>query len=90
VEVEALGKKDPTQPNRKTETAAYDLRLFRNGQLVGQWPAPEHGMAGPQDLREWQHVSAVPTRTHTFPVRLAAKDRGQPVIFTAYAFNEDR
>ena len=26
----------------------------------------------------------------TFPVRLAASDRGRPVAFTAYAFNEDR
>jgi WD40 repeat protein len=90
VEVEALGKKDPTQPNGKTETAAYDLRLFRNGQLVGQWPVPEHGMAGPQARGEWRRVSAVPAPTHTFRVRLASKDRGQSVEFTAYAFNEDR
>jgi WD40 repeat protein/uncharacterized caspase-like protein len=90
VEVAAVGKKDPAQPNGKIETSAYDLRLFRNGQLVGQWPVPEHGMAGPQDANAWRDVSAVPTPTHIFPVRLAAKDRGKPVTFTAYAFNEDR
>jgi len=90
VEVEALGNKDPTQPNNKTETAAYDLRLFRNGQLVGQWPVPAHGMAGPQDPKAWQRASAVPTPRHIFPVPLATKDRGQEVTFTAYAFNEDR
>ena len=28
--------------------------------------------------------------THRFTVNLASSDRGQPVIFTAYAFNEDR
>jgi WD40 repeat protein len=31
VEVEALAKRGSTQPNGKTETAAYDLRLFRTG-----------------------------------------------------------
>jgi WD40 repeat protein/uncharacterized caspase-like protein len=90
VEVEALGKKDPTQPNHKIQTAAYDLRLFRSGQLVGEWPAPEHAVAGPEDLTAWRRVSAVPTARHTFHVHLAARDRGQPVTFTAYAFNEDR
>jgi hypothetical protein len=90
VDVEALGKEDPSQSNGMTKTSAYDLRLFRNGQLVGQWPVPEHGVAGPQDLTEWRRVSAVPTPTHTFPVLLATKDRGRPVTFTAYAFNEDR
>ena len=27
---------------------------------------------------------------HAFPVHLASRDRGKPVHFTAYAFNEDR
>ena len=90
VEVEALGKKDPTQPNGKKETAAYDLRLFRNGQLVGQWPEPKRGMGGPEDLQEWQHASLLPTSRHFFRVKLASKDPIKAVEFTAYAFNEDR
>jgi uncharacterized caspase-like protein len=90
VEVQALGKEDKSQPSGKTKTEVYDLRLFRNGQLVGQWPVPEHGMAGPKDTKLWREVSVVPTPIHVFPVRLAAKDRGEPVTFTAYAFNEDR
>ena len=96
VTVEVSGKKDPTQKNKKTETAAYDLRLFRNGQIVGQWPEPKGGMGGAEDIGQWQSESLVPgtenegKATHTFKVKLASRDRGQPVRFTAYAFNEDR
>jgi uncharacterized caspase-like protein len=96
VTVEVSGKKDATQKNDKTATAAYDLRLFRNGQIVGQWPEPKGGMAGAEDIGQWKIESLVPgtenegKATHTFGVKLAARDKGQPVRFTAYAFNEDR
>jgi WD40 repeat protein/uncharacterized caspase-like protein len=96
VEVKVSGKKDATQKNGKLETAAYDLRLFRDGQIVGQWPEPKGGMGGAEDIGQWQGESLVPgtenegKATHTFKVKLAARDRGQPVKFTAYAFNEDR
>jgi len=90
VEVQALGLEDKSQTNGKTKTAVYDLRLFRNGQLVGQWPTPAHGAAGPQDPEAWRHASLVLATKHVFPVKLATKDLGRAVVFTAYAFNEDR
>jgi WD40 repeat protein/uncharacterized caspase-like protein len=96
VTVEVSGRKDATQKNRKTETAAYDLRLFRNSQIVGQWPEPKGGMGGAEDIGQWQSDSLVRgtehegKARHTFKVRLADRDKGQPVQFTAYAFNEDR
>ncbi|MGF9764650.1 caspase family protein [Microvirga sp. 0TCS3.31] len=96
VEVEVGAVEDASQKNGKTRTDVYDLRLFRNGQLVGQWPEPQSSAAGPEDLTAWRAQAKVPMPTgksktvHTFEVRLAARDKGQPVAFTAYAFNEDR
>ncbi|MGF9765114.1 hypothetical protein AAII07_59750, partial [Microvirga sp. 0TCS3.31] len=87
---------DASQKNGKTRTDVYDLRLFRNGQLVGQWPEPQSSAAGPEDLTAWRQQARVPLpagsskAVHTFEVRLAARDKGQAVAFTAYAFNEDR
>ena len=96
VTVVAARGEDHSQTNGKTETAPYDLRLFRNGQLVGQWPEPEKGSGGPQDIEAWRKVSPVPMEEgqtkaeHTFRVALPSRDRGKPVVFTTYAFNEDR
>jgi uncharacterized caspase-like protein len=105
VTVEVSGKKDATQKNGKTETAVYDLRLFRNGQIVGQWPEPKGGIGGAEDIGQWRSDSLVVAggsektkcategaekTTCTFKVKLAERDKGQPVKFTAYAFNEDR
>ncbi len=97
VEVEVAGREDTTQKNGKMQTAAYDLRLFRDGQLVGQWPEPRSGAAAARDdLSLWRQSALVPGTdgagkvTHTFAVHLAHRDRGQPVTLTAYAFNEDR
>ena len=96
VTVVVAGRTDATQKNGKTETAAYDLRLFRNGQIVGQWPEPRGGMGGAEDIGQWKSESLVPgtenegKATQTFKVRLADRDKGQAVRFTAYAFNEDR
>lgn len=96
VEVEAGGQEDVSQTNQKTATGAYDLRLFRNGQLVGQWPEPKPGMAVSADDAAWRETSRVPLEAgmtaaaKTFRVPLPTHDRGQSVAFTAYAFNEDR
>ncbi len=95
VEVMATGRTDLSQRNDKTRTEAYDLRLFRNGQLVGQWPPPKDGEDETTDRQVWRrNARVVPpagsTRLPPFKVRLASRDRGQPVRFTAYAFNEDR
>ncbi|MCQ8183350.1 caspase family protein, partial [Methylomonas sp. SURF-1] len=96
VDVEVVAKEDSTQKNGKTRTDAYDLRLFRDGQLVGQWPEPKSETKGVEELEAWRAASRVPMAkdatktTHTFPVRLASRDQGRAVKFTAYAFNEDR
>jgi WD40 repeat protein len=81
---------------RRMLTDAYDLRLFRDGRLVGQWPEPGKGTDGRQEIDEWRKASRVPmelghvTARHTFRVALPRRDPGKPVVFTAYAFNEDR
>ncbi len=63
-------------------TGVYDLRLFRNGQLVGALPAQDEG-ATPVDL-----TADAPggTLSHTFTVRLP-RDGAKTVAFSAYAFN---
>jgi WD40 repeat protein len=90
VAVEALGKTDPTEPNHKTHTDAYDLRLFRDGELVGQWPEPKGATNGPEEIKAWRKASQIPTAQHSFRVKLPSEDLSKPVVFTAYAFNEDR
>jgi WD40 repeat protein len=90
VEVEALGKTDPSEPNKKTHTDAYDLRLFRDGELVAQWPEPKGATNGPDDIEAWRHASQVPTARHSFTVKLPSGNLSKPVEFKAYAFNEDR
>ena len=53
-------------------------------------------MGGAEDIGTWQSESLVPMAAgetksvHQFRVHLAARDKGKPVRFTAYAFNEDR
>jgi hypothetical protein len=96
VEVEVAEKEDPTRKNGKTKTAAYDLRLFRDGQIVGQWPEPRGGIGGAEDIAAWRNETLVlmpagqTKATHQFRVKLASRDKGQTVRFAAYAFNEDR
>jgi hypothetical protein len=96
VEVEVGGKEDPTQKSGRTKTAAYDLRLFRNGQIVGQWPQPSASIGGAEDIQEWRREAKVPGTDgdqkvrHKFVVPLASREKGQTVRFTTYAFNEDR
>jgi WD40 repeat protein/uncharacterized caspase-like protein len=96
VDVEVGGKEDPTQKNGKTKTEVYDLRLFRDDQIVGQWPEPRGGMSGAEDIQAWRAEAKVPmadgqTKSeHRFAVHVARRDRGQSVRLTAYAFNEDR
>ncbi|RWQ29400.1 MAG: hypothetical protein EOS21_32780, partial [Mesorhizobium sp.] len=94
VVVEVADKEDKTQKNGRTSTGVYDVRLFRDGQLVGQWPEPKEDAAVGDELDAWRRASRVVTAdgkaTYTFPVRLAGGDRGKKVTFTAYAFNEDR
>lgn len=88
VEVEALPGEDRSQRNGKTRTEAYDVRLFRDGQLVGEWPTPP--ASTDDSLASWQAHARVPAQRHRFTVRLASSNSERPVSFTAYAFNDDR
>ncbi|KXU92093.1 hypothetical protein CR51_31140 [Caballeronia megalochromosomata] len=96
VDVSVTGKVDSSQRNGKTVTGAYDLRLFRNGQLVAQWPKPPNYVGGAQaDIASWRKNALVvgpgtPPFVHRFAVQLASENKGRPVVFSAYAFNEDR
>jgi hypothetical protein len=81
------------------KTDGYDLRLFRDGQLVGRWPEPaddskpEPDPTKPEQLVAWQDENRVTLAggraTRTFTVQLP-REPGRKVEFTAYAFNEDR
>ena len=75
----------------------YDVRLFRNDQLVGQFPRPT-GPAPSDDaqLDAWRALTQVPQTdeggraTVTFRVALANRFASQRVFFSAYAYNRDR
>jgi WD40 repeat protein len=95
VDVQASGATDPSQSNGKHQTDAHDLRLLRNGQLVHEWPSPDESDNDLSDKTVWQERSRVrpPPGESKLPpvrVRLASADRGKPVTFSAYAFNDDR
>ena len=96
VDVEVSGAEDPTQRNGKTRTDVYDVRLFRQGQFVGQWPASAKSSVDIEDKAAWRSNSKVRisegqhSKVHTFEVKLAIRDAGKPISFAAYAFNEDR
>jgi WD40 repeat protein/uncharacterized caspase-like protein len=75
VDLFARGAEDRSQTNGKQRTEAFDLRLFRDGQLVGHCPRAHSGPVDPDDC-------------FRFTVPLAHREG--PVRFTAYAFNEDR
>jgi len=71
----------------------YDLRLFRDGELVGTWPRVEEEPGG--DIQAWRAAHAIASddsgrARHPFVVRLPTGDSGQKVEFSAYAFNGDR
>jgi WD40 repeat protein/uncharacterized caspase-like protein len=81
-------------------TTVFDLRLFRDGQLVGQWPEPgqealDADPTSQEQMNAWRRASRVDLSTagkatRSFHVRLPHRDGPGPVEFSAYAFNEDR
>jgi WD40 repeat protein len=84
------------------DSGAYDLRIFRDGQLVAQWP--EEGEAASRangaesarnNLDSWRKQHAISLvheqYTRTFHhIRLPHRTGADKVRFTAYAFNADR
>jgi WD40 repeat protein len=86
---------------RRMETGVYDLRLFRDGQLVAQEPsagsrATTVGLSADDELQQWRHERRVVdlkdgTRQIVFKgIRLPRRAGIKEVKFSAYAFNEDR
>jgi WD40 repeat protein len=84
------------------KTGVYQLRLFRDNQLVGCWPdsdddlAPEPDPNSPEQMEGWRRTNRVAIdpvtvkATRTFSITLPHRVAPGPVEFTAYAFNEDR
>jgi WD40 repeat protein len=84
---------DPTQPNKKTWSDAFDLRLFRDGQLVRRWPSNRDGADDIMSWRSRTHIElsrGMPWFEHEFTVPLPSSPARGAVIFSAYAFNADR
>ena len=97
----------PKPNNRAAESSpenrVYDVRLFRDGQLVAQYPDAPRGAAEQQtsittdrDLAAWRREHAVKLdangrATIRFKnIRLPQRPGVESVKFTAYAFNSDR
>jgi len=105
VTVEVASASSRSSPGDATEArGVYDVRLFRDGQLVGQYPTPdtwEKDAIGFSRRTEEEKRTAWRDKTRveldgagqrkiTFPVRLAHQEPGGEVQFSAYAFNSDR
>jgi hypothetical protein len=85
-------------------TDAYDVRLFRDGRLVGWAPKgsvewqqmrPAEGSGKFSDLSQWRTLTQITSGPNasarlTFPVQIPRAGDATNVTFTAYAFNEDR
>jgi WD40 repeat protein len=89
----------------EVSTGVYDLRVFRDGQLVGwaprssvEWqlkPPPTGPNADELDLQGWREktrivLDADGTKRLAFSVQVPRRADLKRVTFTAYAFNEDR
>jgi WD40 repeat protein len=106
VSVDVSNMVSQTQKDDKgafVDSGVYDVRLFRDNQLVAEWPEPVAGSiekSGPivsnQDLQLWRRRHRVKldskgTGTIAFRnIRLPRRYRADHVQFTAYAFNSDR
>ncbi len=96
----ASGKFQHGKEEVTIETGVYDLRLFRDGQLVGQWPDTAAEAALPTtaqsdvDLNKWRESTKICDSdelvTKTFIVRLPRNRAGEQIELSAYAFNHDR
>jgi WD40 repeat protein len=86
---------------RQVTSGVYDLRLFRDGQLVGYSTSDEKVQSTfrtyknfDDELGVWREADRVDLvdgkRTFTFTVKLPRNSQAKGVEFSAYAFNEDR
>lgn len=89
VTVEVEKGRDPTQKNGKISTDAYDLRLFRDNQLVKRL-APGKAADYRQSPSSWRDALRVSGTRFEFTVRLPRRMIQKEIRFAAYAFNDDR
>jgi WD40 repeat protein len=80
-------------------SGVFDVRLFRDGQIVGEYPRIASGggaevVTSPSELERWRRQSQVLDRGDSVipipHVRLPQQRDVAQVVFTAYAFNRDR
>jgi WD40 repeat protein len=101
VEVRGVERSYGAAGQAKTwQSGVYDLRLFRDGQLVGQGPdvrepEPLEALEPEADVARWREahrlIDGVGVKQHTFrQVRLPRHEQGSTIEFSAYAFNADR
>jgi len=101
VRVRVKSQTSQTQKNngRLLESGAYDLRLFRDGQLVGTWPIRNRVLENSEtpsqtEIEEWRvqyRILETGEEIITFPnIHLPQRKGVDKAVFTAYAFNSDR
>jgi WD40 repeat protein len=101
VEVAAgRGRQSRSGSTEELETGVYNLRLFRDGQLVAYAPAggesgASAGGSASDEISEWRRESEVKLdasgkAVKIFNVRLPRRKGARRVEFSAYAFNVDR
>ena len=86
---------------KNLSSGVYDVRLFRDGQLVGYSTSDEKLRSTfrtyknfGEELAVWREANRVDLangkRTFIFKVKLPNNPNNQPIEFSAYAFNDDR
>ena len=86
-----ISRSDRDASGVPVQSGVYDLRLFRDSQLAGQWP--NHPTSN-QDLETWRRVHRVPLGPDGTAIvqfeHIKLPHQRQKVQFAAYAFNVDR
>jgi WD40 repeat protein len=92
-----VGKiEDPLSTEARNLTDAYDLRIFRDDQLVAEVPDAARGrVSNGLSLPDWRDQTHVPleadgSATITFGIQVPRWRDLTSTTFSAYAFNEDR
>ncbi len=96
----AVGKAQKDGRGLPLESGVFDVRLLRDGQLVGYSTPDEKVVATPlrldgmEELAAWREANSVRLvggrDRLTFRVKLPRGSGGRKVEFSAYAFNSDR